>query len=139
MRTLIVASFLVATAMASPNFLRFRRDDEQGTCTGTCINIKKNPQCSGYIYLGRCGGNGLGCCLDGGPPRPPPPSNPNPPPSNPNPPPPGKQADEGSKDNPAGRTCGPQNIGVCVNIKEKPVCAGYIHLEKCPGTYGCCI
>lgn len=34
----------------------------RGSCTGTCVNIRQNPSCSGYIHLGLCTG-GYGCCI----------------------------------------------------------------------------
>jgi len=120
-----------AVAVVAPPPAVLSSGGGKGSCSGTCVDIKQNPSCSGYIRLGLCE-NGLGCCegssggggggvpaassgkSDAGPPAVAPPA------------PAASSGGQGSCD------------GTCVDIKKDASCPGYIHLGLCENGLGCC-
>jgi len=146
MQMILVILALTGAALAS-NVKR-----NVGSCPGTCVDIKANPSCDSYIHLGLCE-NGLGCCFGGGggggpapgpapapaPAEAPAPAAPAPAPA---PAPAGTAAPSGYGGGETGGKGGEGTgscSGTCVDIKQNPSCAGYIHLGRCPNGLGCCI
>jgi len=74
MRIVILVVVLLAASITADDALkvfRFRRADASvgaevavgtGTCKGSCVDIKKNPSCAGYIHIDGACPEGLGCC-----------------------------------------------------------------------------